>query len=124
MSQLCKKHEVVISDNCPSCVLEERDDARRWARLWKENCRIWRGACQDTGRDYREAMRQYDAQQKRACEAEAQVEAARAEERARCLNKISSYVATTGVIPHQPVGLALQAIMKMIEPTIRETPDA
>jgi len=47
----------------------------------------------------------------------AEVEAARAEERERCLNKISSYVVMAGVIPHQPVGLALQAIMEMIEPT-------
>lgn len=49
----------------------ERDDARRWAAAWKEGARANHDAYQGVFIDYREAMRQYDAQQKRACEVEA-----------------------------------------------------
>ena len=40
-------------------------DARAWARRWKALCRRYRW-------DYHEAMSQYNAQQERACNAEAE----------------------------------------------------
>lgn len=49
----------------------ERDDARRWAAAWKESAKANRDAYQGAHFNYQEAMRQYNEQQKRACEAEA-----------------------------------------------------
>lgn len=52
---------------------EGRDDARRWAAAWKASARANHDAYQDAYLNYQETMRQFDAQQKRACEAEDEV---------------------------------------------------
>ena len=54
-----------------------RAGAGRWAAVWKRSARANHDAYQDAQLNFQEAMRQYDAQQKRACKAEAQVLALR-----------------------------------------------
>jgi len=57
-------------------------DARRWAAAWKEGARANHDVYQFAYLDYLEAMRQYDHQQRRACDAEVEIERLREQVRA------------------------------------------